>query len=138
MDSNPRLGSLDSLIRLHRMRDICLKVLSWNLHGLAWPLSKDPGGLIQKQLVDLGFVPVCWRGADSNPRDPSGFEGRNSTRVDDPSRFATGSGDNAFRYDWLVERGGFEPPVSREVFPKENTRECWDISRRTRLTASRE
>src|ERR1035437_6872250 len=22
-----------------------------------------------------------WRGADSNPRDPSGFEGRNSTRV---------------------------------------------------------
>jgi endonuclease/exonuclease/phosphatase family metal-dependent hydrolase len=26
------------------MRDICLKVLSWNLHGLAWPLSKDPRG----------------------------------------------------------------------------------------------
>jgi hypothetical protein len=40
--------------------------------------------------------------------------------------------------DSVAERGGFEPPVSREVFPKENTRECWDISRRTRLTASRE
>jgi endonuclease/exonuclease/phosphatase family metal-dependent hydrolase len=25
------------------MREICLKILSWNLHGLAWPLSKDPG-----------------------------------------------------------------------------------------------
>ena len=26
------------------MSEICLKVLSWNLHGLAWPLSKDPAG----------------------------------------------------------------------------------------------
>src|SRR5208282_6276627 len=30
------------------MRDICLKVLSWNLHGLAWPLSKDPGGRMDR------------------------------------------------------------------------------------------
>src|ERR1019366_1013134 len=35
--------------------------------------------------------------------------------------------------DWVAERGGFEPPVSREVFRKENTRECWDISGRDRL-----
>src|SRR5208283_3582479 len=30
------------------MLDICLKVLSWNLHGLAWPLSKDPGGRMDR------------------------------------------------------------------------------------------
>jgi Endonuclease/Exonuclease/phosphatase family len=30
------------------MRDINLKVLSWNLHGLAWPLSKDPGGRMDR------------------------------------------------------------------------------------------
>jgi endonuclease/exonuclease/phosphatase family metal-dependent hydrolase len=30
------------------MRDICLKVLSWNLHGMAWPLSKDPGGRMDR------------------------------------------------------------------------------------------
>jgi hypothetical protein len=53
------------------MRDICLKVLSWNLHGLAWPLSKDPGGLIQKQLVDLGFVPVCWMPQSDANRSPT-------------------------------------------------------------------
>src|ERR1019366_5638863 len=29
-----------------------------------------------------------------------------------------------FRCDCLAERGGFEPPVSREVFPKENLRDC--------------
>ena len=35
------------------------------------------------------------------------------------------SGDYAFLYDWLLERGGLEPSVSREVFPKENGRQCW-------------
>ena len=40
--------------------------------------------------------------------------------------------------DWMVEQGGFEPSVSREVFPKENTRECWDISDRNRLASFRE
>jgi endonuclease/exonuclease/phosphatase family metal-dependent hydrolase len=30
------------------MLDICLKVLSWNLHGLAWPLSIDPGGRMDR------------------------------------------------------------------------------------------
>lgn len=30
------------------MREISLKVLSWNLHGLAWPLSKDPGGRMDR------------------------------------------------------------------------------------------
>jgi hypothetical protein len=29
------------------------------------------------------------------------------------------SGDNAFRSDWLAERRGLEPSVSREVLPKE-------------------
>jgi hypothetical protein len=35
----------------------------------------------------------------------------------------------------MVERGGFEPPVSREVFRKENTRECWDILGRNPLAS---
>jgi hypothetical protein len=26
--------------------------------------------------------------------------------------------------DWLLEQGGFEPPVSREVFSMENLRKC--------------
>ena len=30
------------------MREIYLKVLSWNLHGLAWPLSKDLAGRIDR------------------------------------------------------------------------------------------
>jgi|ERR1700722_9872946 len=30
------------------MREIRLKVLSWNLHGLAWPLSKDPNGRMDR------------------------------------------------------------------------------------------
>jgi endonuclease/exonuclease/phosphatase family metal-dependent hydrolase len=30
------------------MSKIQLKVLSWNLHGLAWPLSKDPGGRMDR------------------------------------------------------------------------------------------
>jgi hypothetical protein len=34
--------------------------------------------------------------------------------------------------EWLLEQGGLETSVSREVFPKENTRECWDISCRNR------
>ena len=38
----------------------------------------------------------------------------------------------------LLERGGLETAVPREDFPKENTRECWDISGRNRLTSSRE
>jgi len=35
------------------------------------------------------------------------------------------SGENAKIEDWLAEQGGFEPPVSREGFPKENGRKCW-------------
>ena len=35
------------------------------------------------------------------------------------------TGDTAFRCDCLLERGGFEPPVSREGFPKENPSEYW-------------
>ena len=30
------------------MSEIRLKVLSWNLHGLAWPLSKDPSGRMDR------------------------------------------------------------------------------------------
>ena len=30
------------------MSDVQLKVLSWNLHGLAWPLSKDPRGRMDR------------------------------------------------------------------------------------------
>jgi endonuclease/exonuclease/phosphatase family metal-dependent hydrolase len=30
------------------MSEIRLKVLSWNLHGLAWPLSRDPGGRMDR------------------------------------------------------------------------------------------
>src|SRR5208337_2877020 len=58
----------------------------------------------------------------------------------------TVSGDNTPRRperhrkiaDWPPEQGGFEPSVSREVFAKENTRECWDISGRNRLASRRE
>jgi len=35
----------------------------------------------------------------------------------------------------LLEQRGFEPSVSREVFPKKNTRACWDISDRSRLAS---
>ncbi len=35
-------------MRSPRHAHICLKVLSWNLHGLAWPLSKDPGGRMDR------------------------------------------------------------------------------------------
>ena len=34
-------------------------------------------------------------------------------------------GDTAFHYDCPLERGGFEPSVSRETFAKENLREYW-------------
>jgi len=30
------------------MSEICLKVLSWNLHAMTWPLSKDPGGRMDR------------------------------------------------------------------------------------------
>ena len=35
------------------------------------------------------------------------------------------SRESPFDPDSLLERGGFEPPVSREVFPKEKPREYW-------------
>ena len=34
-------------------------------------------------------------------------------------------GDTAFHYDCPLERSRLEPSVSREVFPRENTRQCW-------------
>src|SRR5713226_8977756 len=34
------------------------------------------------------------------------------------------SAENAKTVDWLVEQGGLEPPVSREVWLKENRRKC--------------
>ena len=34
-------------------------------------------------------------------------------------------GDTAFHYACLLERSRLEPSVSREVFPRENTRQCW-------------
>jgi hypothetical protein len=43
--------------------------------------------------------------------------------------------DTASCADCVAERGGFEPPVSREVFPKENTPECWDILGRNPLAS---
>jgi endonuclease/exonuclease/phosphatase family metal-dependent hydrolase len=30
------------------MSEICLSVLSWNLHAMAWPLSKDPAGRMDR------------------------------------------------------------------------------------------
>jgi endonuclease/exonuclease/phosphatase family metal-dependent hydrolase len=30
------------------MHGICLKLLSWNLHAMVWPLSRDPGGRIDR------------------------------------------------------------------------------------------
>src|SRR5260370_35298272 len=41
------------------------------------------------------------------------------------SRAGCLSGDNAFRSDWLPEKGGLEPPVSREAFQKESGRKGW-------------
>ena len=36
------------------------------------------------------------------------------------------SAESAEIADWLAERGGFEPPVSREVFPRGTPREYWE------------
>lgn len=52
------------------MPDICLKVLSWNLHGLAWPLSKDPGdrmdrvsAKIRELSPDVAVLQEVWLGS---------------------------------------------------------------------------
>jgi endonuclease/exonuclease/phosphatase family metal-dependent hydrolase len=52
------------------MREIRLKVLSWNLHGLAWPLSKDPGGRmgrvsakIRELRPDVVLLQEVWLGS---------------------------------------------------------------------------
>lgn len=52
------------------MRDICLKLLSWNLHGLPWPLSKDPGGRIDRVIAkvrelspDVALLQEVWFGS---------------------------------------------------------------------------
>ena len=52
------------------MDDICLKVLSWNLHGLAWPLSIDPGGRtdrvsakIRELSPDVVLLQEVWLGS---------------------------------------------------------------------------
>jgi endonuclease/exonuclease/phosphatase family metal-dependent hydrolase len=49
------------------MPDICLKLLSWNLHGLAWPLSKDPVGRmnrvaakVRELLPDVVLMQEVW------------------------------------------------------------------------------
>jgi endonuclease/exonuclease/phosphatase family metal-dependent hydrolase len=55
------------------MRDICLKVLSWNLHGLAWPLSKDPGGRMDRVSAkvrelspDIVLLQEVWLGSHAD------------------------------------------------------------------------
>jgi len=52
------------------MRDLCLKVLSWNLHAMAWPLSKDPGGRMDRVSAkmrelspDVALLQEVWSGA---------------------------------------------------------------------------
>src|ERR1019366_5176628 len=52
------------------MRDICLKVLSWNLHAMAWPLSKDPGGRMDRVSAkmrelspDVALLQEVWFGS---------------------------------------------------------------------------
>jgi endonuclease/exonuclease/phosphatase family metal-dependent hydrolase len=52
------------------MPDISLKVLSWNLHGLAWPLSRDPRGRmdrvsakIRKLSPDVVLLQEVWLGS---------------------------------------------------------------------------
>jgi endonuclease/exonuclease/phosphatase family metal-dependent hydrolase len=52
------------------MREIRLKVLSWNLHGLWWPLSKDPGGRmdrvsskVRELSPDLVLLQEVWLGS---------------------------------------------------------------------------
>jgi endonuclease/exonuclease/phosphatase family metal-dependent hydrolase len=55
------------------MREIRLKVLSWNLHGLAWPLSKDPNGRmgrVSAKVRELGpdivLLQEVWLGSQVN------------------------------------------------------------------------
>ncbi len=52
------------------MSGIQLKVLSWNLHGLAWPLSRDPGGRmdrvsakVRELAPDLVLLQEVWLGS---------------------------------------------------------------------------
>jgi endonuclease/exonuclease/phosphatase family metal-dependent hydrolase len=55
------------------MHEIQLKLLSWNLHGLAWPLSKDPGGRmdrvsakVQQLSPDIVLLQEVWLGSHVN------------------------------------------------------------------------
>jgi endonuclease/exonuclease/phosphatase family metal-dependent hydrolase len=55
------------------MREICLKVLSWNLHGLAWPLSKDPKGRMDRVSAkiralapDIALLQEIWLGSHAD------------------------------------------------------------------------
>jgi hypothetical protein len=95
------------------MRDICLKVLSWNLHGLAWPLSKDPGGRMDRvsakmrelspevallQEVWIGsqvdrltlalqpdWIPICIKRRSGGPRGgPHGFASHAARHIAKP------------------------------------------------------
>jgi endonuclease/exonuclease/phosphatase family metal-dependent hydrolase len=52
------------------MSDILIKVLSWNLHGLAWPLSRDPGGRMDRVSAkmrelspDVALLQEVWLGS---------------------------------------------------------------------------
>src|SRR5260370_30301127 len=53
------------------------------------------------------------------------------------SRAGCLSGDNAFRSDWLPERGRLEPSVSREFLARENRRKCSRSLASKRLTIVR-
>src|SRR5690242_11352000 len=44
--SNLRLANVSTAQRA--MHEISLRILSWNVHGLAWPLSKDPRGRMDR------------------------------------------------------------------------------------------
>jgi endonuclease/exonuclease/phosphatase family metal-dependent hydrolase len=52
------------------MSEVQLKVLSWNLHGLAWPLSKDPRGRMDRVCAkvrelapDIVLLQEVWLGS---------------------------------------------------------------------------
>jgi endonuclease/exonuclease/phosphatase family metal-dependent hydrolase len=52
------------------MRDIYIAMISWNLHGLAWPISKDPAGRmdragakIRELSPDVVLLQEVWRGS---------------------------------------------------------------------------
>jgi len=52
------------------MREFSIRILCWNLHGLAWPLSKDPGGRmdrvasrIRELMPDLVLLQEVWLGS---------------------------------------------------------------------------